>query len=37
MVYVGGLPSHRLKDSNIVDHLVEMIEKKANELASQPA
>jgi (E)-4-hydroxy-3-methylbut-2-enyl-diphosphate synthase len=28
-VYVNGLPDHRLKDADIVDHLVEMIEKKA--------
>src|SRR5262252_4254553 len=28
-VYVNGLPDHRLKDANIVDHLVEMIEEKA--------
>ncbi|HEX7198888.1 MAG TPA: flavodoxin-dependent (E)-4-hydroxy-3-methylbut-2-enyl-diphosphate synthase [Dongiaceae bacterium] len=31
-VYVNGLPDHRLKDANIVDHLVEMIEKKAAEI-----
>src|SRR6478609_8098276 len=33
-VYVNGLPDHRLKDSNIVDHLVGMIEKKAAEIAA---
>ncbi len=31
-VYVNGLPDHRLKDGDIVDHLVEMIEKKAAEI-----
>ena len=31
-VYVNGLPDHRLKDRDIVDHLVEMIEKKAAEI-----
>jgi (E)-4-hydroxy-3-methylbut-2-enyl-diphosphate synthase len=29
MVYVAGLPDHKIKDQDIVDHLVEMIEKKA--------
>ncbi|MCH2394148.1 MULTISPECIES: flavodoxin-dependent (E)-4-hydroxy-3-methylbut-2-enyl-diphosphate synthase [Oceanibaculum] len=39
-VYVNGLPDHRLKDSNIVDHLVALIEKKAAEIdaaGQQPA
>ena len=31
-VYVNGMPDHRLKDGNIVDHLVAMIEKKAEEI-----
>jgi (E)-4-hydroxy-3-methylbut-2-enyl-diphosphate synthase len=31
-VYIGGLTDHRLKDADIVDHLVELIEKKAAEL-----
>jgi (E)-4-hydroxy-3-methylbut-2-enyl-diphosphate synthase len=31
-VYVAGVPHHRLKDQGIVDHLVEMVEKKAAEL-----
>src|SRR6202163_2171567 len=31
-VYVNGLPDHRLKDGDIVDHLVSMIEKKAAEI-----
>jgi (E)-4-hydroxy-3-methylbut-2-enyl-diphosphate synthase len=29
MVYVGGLPDHKIKDEAIVDHLVELVEKKA--------
>ena len=28
-VYVAGVPHHRLKDQGIVDHLVELVEKKA--------
>jgi (E)-4-hydroxy-3-methylbut-2-enyl-diphosphate synthase len=41
-VYVAGQPDHRLKDTNIVDHLVAMVEKKAAEIekakaAEQPA
>ena len=31
-VYVNGLPDHRLNDPNIVDHLAEMIERKAEEI-----
>ena len=31
-IYVGGLPDHRLRDSNIVDHLVAMIESRAREI-----
>jgi (E)-4-hydroxy-3-methylbut-2-enyl-diphosphate synthase len=31
-VYVNGLPDHRLKDGDIVDHLVGMIEKKVAEI-----
>jgi (E)-4-hydroxy-3-methylbut-2-enyl-diphosphate synthase len=31
-VYVAGVPHHRLKDQGIVDHLVEMVEKKVAEI-----
>ena len=31
-VYIAGVPHHRLKDASIVDHLVELIEKKALEI-----
>src|SRR5471030_2149638 len=31
-VYLSGVPSHRLKDQSIVDHLVALVEKKASEL-----
>jgi (E)-4-hydroxy-3-methylbut-2-enyl-diphosphate synthase len=31
-VYVAGVPHHRLKDADIVEHLAGMIEKKAAEL-----
>ncbi len=36
-VYVAGLPDHRLKDGDIVDHLVEMVEQKAAEIEAQRA
>jgi (E)-4-hydroxy-3-methylbut-2-enyl-diphosphate synthase len=32
MVYVAGSQHHRLKDQDIVEHLAEMIEKKAAEI-----
>jgi (E)-4-hydroxy-3-methylbut-2-enyl-diphosphate synthase len=31
-VYIAGVPHHRLKDANVVDHLVGLIEKKAAEI-----
>ena len=31
-VYLCGVPHHRLKDQDIVDHLVELVEKKAAEI-----
>jgi len=34
-VYVAGVPHHRLKDQNIVDHLVELVEKKAAEIEAE--
>ncbi|WP_119461296.1 flavodoxin-dependent (E)-4-hydroxy-3-methylbut-2-enyl-diphosphate synthase [Rhodospirillaceae bacterium SYSU D60014] len=37
MVYVNGLPDHRLKDSDIVDHLVGLIEKKAADIEAAKA
>lgn len=38
MVYLSGVPHHRLKDESIVDHLVGLIEKKAAEIeAACPA
>ena len=37
-VYIAGQPHHRLKDAGIVDHLVELVEKKAAEIeAAKPA
>jgi (E)-4-hydroxy-3-methylbut-2-enyl-diphosphate synthase len=36
-VYVAGIPHHRLKDENIVDHLVAMVEKKAAEIEAAMA
>ncbi|HEV2300836.1 MAG TPA: flavodoxin-dependent (E)-4-hydroxy-3-methylbut-2-enyl-diphosphate synthase, partial [Stellaceae bacterium] len=34
-VYLAGVADHRLKDADIVDHLVELIEKKAAEIEAQ--
>ncbi|MFQ6016939.1 MAG: flavodoxin-dependent (E)-4-hydroxy-3-methylbut-2-enyl-diphosphate synthase [Kiloniellaceae bacterium] len=31
-VYINGLPDHRLKDQDIVDHLVELVEQRAAEI-----
>ncbi|SMF33726.1 4-hydroxy-3-methylbut-2-en-1-yl diphosphate synthase [Tistlia consotensis] len=36
-VYVNGLPDHRLKDDDIVDHLVGMVERKAAEIEAEKA
>jgi (E)-4-hydroxy-3-methylbut-2-enyl-diphosphate synthase len=36
-VYVNGLPSHRLKDEDIVDHLVRQVEQKAAEIEAAKA
>ena len=36
-VYVAGVPNHRLKDRDIVDHLAEMIERKAEEIEAAEA
>ena len=31
-IYMGGLPSHRLKDEGIIQHIVGLVEKKAGEI-----
>ncbi len=36
-VYINGLADHRLKDGDIVDHLVGLIEKKAAEIEAESA
>ncbi len=36
-VYICGLPDHRLKDQDIVDHLVELVERKAAEIEAAKA
>ena len=36
-VYIGGVTDHRLKDGDIVDHLVELVEKKAAEIEAAKA
>lgn len=33
-VYLGGVPSHRLQDQDIVEHLVKQVEQKAAEIES---
>jgi (E)-4-hydroxy-3-methylbut-2-enyl-diphosphate synthase len=35
MVYIGGQPDHKLKDQDIVGHLVSLVEKKAAEIEAQ--
>ena len=34
-IYLSGRTDHRLKDTDIVDHLVELVEKKAAEIEEQ--
>ena len=34
-VYIRGLTDHRLKNTDIVDHLVELVEKKVVEIEAQ--
>ncbi len=34
-VYISGLTDHRLKDADIVDHLVDLVERKAAEIEAQ--
>ncbi len=36
-VYLGGVPHHRLKDADVVDHLVTLIEAKAREIEAREA
>ncbi len=36
-VYINGLPHHRLQDKDIVDHLVELVEKKVAEIEAAEA
>jgi (E)-4-hydroxy-3-methylbut-2-enyl-diphosphate synthase len=36
-VYISGVPHHRLEDADIVDHLVDLVEKKAAEIESAKA
>jgi (E)-4-hydroxy-3-methylbut-2-enyl-diphosphate synthase len=31
-IYINGLSDHRLQDADVVDHLVELVEKKAAEI-----
>lgn len=34
-VYLAGLPNHRLKDENIVQHIVNLVEQKAEEIQAE--
>jgi hypothetical protein len=34
-VYISGLTDHRLKDADIVEHLVELVDKKAAEIEAE--
>src|SRR5205823_14880998 len=34
-VYISGVTDHRLKDTDIVDHLVELIEKKVAQIETK--
>jgi len=36
-VYIAGVPHHRLKDQNVIDHLVELVEAKAAEIEAAKA
>ena len=36
-VYLSGVTDHRLKDQDIVEHLVGLVEKKAAEIEAQKA
>jgi (E)-4-hydroxy-3-methylbut-2-enyl-diphosphate synthase len=36
-VYVAGIPHHRLKDEDVVEHLVRMVEEKAAEIEANNA
>ena len=31
-IYIAGIPNHRLKDPNIVDHLANLVEQKAQQI-----
>ncbi len=35
MVYIAGQPHHRLKQADVVDHMVELIEQKAAEIEAE--
>lgn len=37
MVYVAGKPDHKMSNADMVDHLVELVEKKAAEIDAQNA
>lgn len=34
-IYIGGVPAHRLKDADVVDHIVRLVEEKAREIEAR--
>ncbi|HXA37513.1 MAG TPA: 4-hydroxy-3-methylbut-2-en-1-yl diphosphate synthase, partial [Phenylobacterium sp.] len=36
MVYVAGRPDHKMDNDRMVDHIVELVEARAAELAAVP-
>ena len=36
-IYIGGVPAHRLKDADVVDHIVRLVEEKAREIEARRA
>jgi len=35
MIYLSGLQNHKVQSEKIIDHIVELVEKKANEIRLQ--
>ena len=35
MVYVAGKPDHKIDNARLVDHIVELVEKKAAEIEAK--
>jgi len=37
MVYLSGVTDHKVQNENMIDHVVELVEKKALEIAAEAA